>query len=610
MRSRPKTRWWLAALLAAVLAVGGYAYARQQAARTAAAAVSPYATAVARLGDIDVQVTATGTVQAAESFDVRAQVGGRVAQVPSVGQAVKKGDTLVVLEDDGSLQQRVLQAQQQLAADEEALDQLLHPTPPKASQIAAAQARVEADRQRVAQDRQDLARLTVTAPIAGRVHDIRVLEGDAVAGSASQGTPLLSILDDSRVLVQAQVSQSDLARVHVGDRASLNVPGLTGVVSGVVEAVGLVSTGSDKNGPYFPVTVRFDHPPDTLAAGAAVNVNIDPAEGPAVIASGTVEPAETRTVAAGVSGTVEKVLVHEGDRVAAGDVLVQLRNDQLPVQLATDEAQLAQDEDTLDALLHPQSPDPHEVQLRQLKVDQDRLALQMAQADLAHLRVTSPVDGVVTAVQVQPGDDAAPGAALVQVQSTSRLEVAAAVDEVDIDRVRPGEAAVVRATALPGQAFRGTVASVAPAGQNSQGVSTFAVTIDLDPAGLASDGLKAGMSVTADIAVAQKRNVVVVPVEAVIGTGPQAAVRVLDSSGRPVLRRVTVGLTSDTLAEITSGLQPGERVITAVPDTGSGVRGGFPGFGPGLIRNGRGFGGGGEGRGGTTPTSTPNAGGR
>ncbi|MDA8347067.1 MAG: hypothetical protein M0Z66_16635 [Thermaerobacter sp.] len=90
------------------------------------------------------------------------------------------------------------------------------------------------------------------------------------------------------------------------------------------------------------------------------------------------------------------------------------------------------------------------------------------------------------------------------------------------------------------------------------------------------------MSANAVIDIARLHHVLLIPVESLAGYGRKTTVQVL-SHGLPVVRHVTVGLSNDLEAQITSGLKPGTRVITAkasqgvlpfVSSSGSGGRSG------------------------------------
>ena len=136
----------------------------------------------------------------------------------------------------------------------------------------------------------------------------------------------------------------------------------------------------------------------------------------------------------------------------------------------------------------------------------------------------------------------------------------------------------------------------------SGGVVTFPIVVAIDstPAGTA-----AGMSASVSVTIQEASNVIAVPSTALVGSGGQYEVRMLDSTGAVQLVPVTVGLVTSSLAEIQSGLTAGDQVVvgttaarTGTTTTGGGGAGGLLGGGGGIFRAGGGGGGGTRGAGG------------
>jgi len=103
-------------------------------------------------------------------------------------------------------------------------------------------------------------------------------------------------------------------------------------------------------------------------------------------------------------------------------------------------------------------------------------------------------------------------------------------------------------------------------GTNATGVVTFPVQITLHDA----EGLKPGMNVSVRIVVATRHDVVRVPLEVVSQDGDEATVTVLDSSGQPATRPVTLGLANNKEVEVVKGLRVGQLVVPS-DSTGAGA---------------------------------------
>jgi len=205
-----------------------------------------------------------------------------------------------------------------------------------------------------------------------------------------------------------------------------------------------------------------------------------------------------------------------------------------------------------------------DIELAQLKVEAAEARLSGALDAAGPLTVRAPQAGTVTAVLTTLGAHVDPSAPVVAMADLDRLEVRVDLSEFDIARVQSGQKAIVSVDALGGESFTGKVRFAALAGTNATGVVTFPVQVALSDA----HGLKPGMNVSVRIIVAQRRDVVQVPLEVVTQDGDEATVLVLDASGQPVSRTVKLGLANNKSVEIVKGLRPGERVVP--PDASGG----------------------------------------
>ncbi len=285
-------------------------------------------------------------------------------------------------------------------------------------------------------------------------------------------------------------------------------------------------------------------------------------------ALGTVVPgpgAEARP-AAPAPTRVTAVLVTPGDRVVAGQALVRLDASVFGPQLTQAQAALAS---------------AREAQARaQRLVDQGiapRKELESAQSDLAQARaavaearrnrdlatVRSPIAGVVTAVDVALGQAVDANQPLVDVVAPSGLAVVFRLSPSDADRVRPGAGVELTAAApaagsdAPARLGRGTVTGVSAAVDAATGSVQVRVVPDRP-----ARQLRSGEMVAGRITVGVDSGAVVVPVAALVPGEGETHVFVVDDQGIAHATPVVVGGRSDTGAEIVSGLEGGETVVT------------------------------------------------
>jgi RND family efflux transporter MFP subunit len=302
-------------------------------------------------------------------------------------------------------------------------------------------------------------------------------------------------------------------------------------------------------------------------------------------ATGTLHAQESATISAQVVGRIERVLVHEGDGVRAGQTLVVL--DDATLRAAADQAQAAvkasesqqaaaQAQSALAAstlarykqLQAEKSVSPQEMDevtrraeaaaasVDAVRAQRDAASAQErgAHAMLGYTRLSAPFAGIVTARMADPGTMAAPGVPLLQVESAGPLQLQAAVDESAIGSIRKGLKLPVSISGAPNGAFGGTVSEIVPAADPSS--HSFMVKIDLAP----STQLHAGMYGSAEIATGTHQ-AILVPRSAVVLRGSLSCVYVLDANGIAQLRSITLGAPQGELVEVLSGISANEKLV-------------------------------------------------
>jgi HlyD family secretion protein len=201
-----------------------------------------------------------------------------------------------------------------------------------------------------------------------------------------------------------------------------------------------------------------------------------------------------------------------------------------------------------------------DIAIARLKVEAARTRLSAAELQAQRLTVRAPADGTVTSLLTVPGAPTDPSTPVATIADLRHLAVSVDLSEFDIARVRRGQPATLSVDALGGQNLPGRVAFVALTGIDSGGVVTFPVRIELTRIG----SVKQGMNVSVKVIVAQRRNVIRIPLEAVAGHGPTGhAVTIVGPDGKTSSRHVMLGLADNKQVEVRSGLRSGERVLLA-----------------------------------------------
>lgn len=205
---------------------------------------------------------------------------------------------------------------------------------------------------------------------------------------------------------------------------------------------------------------------------------------------------------------------------------------------------------------------------KELKLDQtgtapEVIAAQQARVDQYRAAVNknylfAPIGGTVTKQKGKVGELAVAGETLVSIITLSDLEVESFVPEVHIGRLAVGNKAQITLDALPESTFTGAITYIDPAETLISGVPNFKIKIAFD----AQDArLKSGLTANLKIETARKDNVIRLPRFALTERDGGFYVAKQGSEGL-VLSSVTVGLIgTDGLAEIITGVNPGEEII-------------------------------------------------
>jgi multidrug efflux pump subunit AcrA (membrane-fusion protein) len=315
--------------------------------------------------------------------------------------------------------------------------------------------------------------------------------------------------------------------------------------------------------------------------------------------SGVVRARRQATIAAQVMGHVRQVAVEEGQRVSAGQTLIELDDQQLKSGVAAAlamreeadaaiaaggqgvsaaEAQLALANATharYETLLSKKSASQQEYDVAEAGLKAAQAALEQARASTAQAqakraqaeaqifsaetvlgfaRVSAPIAGIVTQRFVDPGDLANPGMPLLEIEQTGEYRLEAAVPESLISMIRVGQQVGVAIEALGESGpTEGRIAQIDPSADDAS--RTFTVKVALEShAGLRS-GLYGQLLLPGG-----ERGGLSVPSSAVVSRGQiQSVFAVQDGTAR--LRLVSLGALLDGRYEVLSGLTAGDRVV-------------------------------------------------
>lgn len=328
--------------------------------------------------------------------------------------------------------------------------------------------------------------------------------------------------------------------------------------------------------------------PETVAGVELMQVN--PQTVPGVFqAVGTVQAAETAQIAPQMMGTIVAVMVTEGSRVTAGQMLARINPAQPQAGLEQAQANLSAAEHEVGAaesayklaastmeryeLLHQrksvsaQEYDEIRQQLQTAAARRDvakaneaqvKAAVSQAAIGASYTRIRAPFSGVITLRNVDPGALASPGVPLFTLESTARFHLQVSVDESKLQSIRQGQSVPVEIDAIAGKEMAGKVLQIYPAGDASSRSVTVKIELPQNAA------LRSGLFGRANFSSGQRTSIVI-PQSAGVRRGNLTGVYVIGADKIAQLRYVTLGNQFGNRVEVLSGLNPNEMIIVS-PD--------------------------------------------
>lgn len=310
-------------------------------------------------------------------------------------------------------------------------------------------------------------------------------------------------------------------------------------------------------------------PRDVPATTVAAELRVIPVT---LAATGSLEAERTVPISTRMMGWVEKIHVHEDQRVARGDLLISIDDTDLQAKRAQAEAGIAEARAVLTNAekmverfqkLYDEKSVSRQ-QLDDVVTGRDRAAAGVKAAlamrdevdvQLGYVSITAPTDGLVARKMIEEGGMAAPGQPLLILERAGRMKVVARIGEKNINSVQAGDTVTVNVTSLPDERHRVPVSRVIPAADPMS--RTYDVEAYLEnPGGRLKSGMFARMLV--DVG---EREAVVVPAACIRDRGQLRGVFVVDGEGLAHLRWVRTGQVVGDGVEIISGLESGETVV-------------------------------------------------
>lgn len=339
-----------------------------------------------------------------------------------------------------------------------------------------------------------------------------------------------------------------------------------------------------------------------------------------VLATGTLKPVRLVAVGAQASGRITAIKVKLGQVVRAGDLIAEIDSVTQQNNLRTAEAalanvkaQLAEKQATLvlnrqtlarqtsmvaqkavsqadfenaDAAVNVTLA---QIEALQAQIVEGQVAVETAKANLGYTQIIAPIDGTVLAIVSQEGQtvnavQTAP--TIVVLGDLTKMTVRTEISEADITKVRAGLPLYFTVLGEPDQRYEARLESIEPAPESIRNDSSFSSSATSATSSSGTSGgtssssaiyymgvfsvpnkdghLRTYMTAEVHIVLGQAKNALLIPSAALEAPDVDGrhAVRVVGHDGKTTIRQVEIGLNNKVMAEVRSGLDESERVVT------------------------------------------------
>lgn len=273
---------------------------------------------------------------------------------------------------------------------------------------------------------------------------------------------------------------------------------------------------------------------------------------------GSVEPWTRLKLMSKLNGTINELMVKEGDRVKKGDILARIEEDDY--RIALDRAQsaykLAQADYERDKSIYEKGVIPTAtLEANKTNMQTARADFENAKLQLSRTTITSPMDGIISSLDAKVGLQLSVGDPIAEILQIDRMKTVIGIPESDVTAVRKLDQVDVTVQALDNKVFIGRKHFLSPAPGTIARLYNLELEIDN------SDGeVLAGMFVRADVVKQRLENTLSVPFYSVISRNNEQYV-FIEKDGLARKRSVKLGIMEKWMVQVTEGLDSGDRIL-------------------------------------------------
>ncbi len=514
-----------------------------------------YLTVQVDKGAVVQSVDATGSVEPSQAIDLNFKTVGRIHQIKvKEGEEVKAGEILANLQAE-AVKSRVQDARSSLVEAQANLEKVISGATNE--EIKITELTVEQRQQELINAQTNLSNLQasrenelknlrrtlyltlgnqlVNADAALKTIDDTLTDDDAKNTLSVLDSSLLPIAQASQQASLDEVAQAKL--VYQTVNSSSSSADLLAVSQDVMSALVEVADCLDD---VFQVLQK------TVTSSKLSQTELDTLVSNIQAKQTNIATAKTSLQTAEANLTNKQLYYQDQFSKAKNSIKVAQDN------LALAQAQLA---------LKKAKPQSYDIKAARARVAQAQANLSKAQADLEDTIIRAPIDGTITKINFDIGEQTSLAKAVIQMIGRTNLEIEVNVPESDIAKIKVGQPVQITLDAFgDNRLFDGVVTFVDPAETVIQDVVYYQVKVQFTKP---YQDIKPGMTANVTIIINKKDNVLRLPLRALHQENNKSYVKLL--VGKQIERKsITVGLFGNDYVEVLNGLSLGEKVITFI----------------------------------------------
>jgi RND family efflux transporter MFP subunit len=224
-------------------------------------------------------------------------------------------------------------------------------------------------------------------------------------------------------------------------------------------------------------------------------------------------------------------------------------------QVKSAEAGLAVAEANLEQVKKGATQEQLNASLAQVKSTE--AGLEQTNLSLENSIVKSPIKGIVSAVRTEEGEIISPGQPIITVIDVDQLYLEVSVTAATMSRLKEGDQVRIIPEAIKDEELTAEIETISP--EADQASKSFPVKMLLDNS---AHNIKPGMFGDAVFSVQSAENTLVLPISAIVNFDSRAPYVYTVEDNKAVRKYVIIGIVSDNLVEVVSGLEENDQVIT------------------------------------------------